>query len=108
MVAVAAASTAFHGAQVFGDPGAQQTLVPRLLKLDLIAANGYGLVLACTRHLLLVVLAFALPLVFLFASAVLKRTGRPMAFAAGHGLWHCGSAAALGYCLYDDPRSRIA
>ena len=97
---VALASTAFHGAVLFGDARAQLVLVPKLLTLDLLAANSYGAALAVLRGVSLVLPAFSAPLVCLAASAIFKRIGRPNAYAAGHGTWHVLSALAIEHCIF--------
>ena len=94
---VALASTCFHGAILFG-AALPPALAPRLMALDLVAANGYGIVLMALRGLRRVLALFAVPVCVLVSSAVLKRRQRPMAYAALHGLWHVLSAAASKRC----------
>lgn len=97
---VAIASTSFHGAVLFGGPAARSWLVPRLLLLDMVAANGYGLFLAVLRGLRPVATAFVLPVCTLALSAIAKRTWEaPYLYASLHGAWHVASAAALWHCL---------
>ena len=89
---VAVVSTAFHGAVLFLGSGSRWP--KRLLSADLIAANGYGAVLAWLCGVERVLSAFALPLLLLLTSATLKRTGRVVSYAALHGAWHVLSAGA--------------
>ena len=92
---VAAASTAFHGCVLFGGGSVSyERLTSRLLVLDIIAANGYGVALA-SYGLADAAVVFAVPLALLTWSAVAKRTGQPVTYAVGHGAWHLLSAAAL-------------
>ena len=93
---VAAASSAFHGCVLFGGGSASyERVTARLLVLDIIAANSYGVAFACYAGLADAVVVFAVPLALLTWSAVAKRSGQPVAYAVGHGAWHLLSAAAL-------------
>lgn len=103
---VAAASTAFHGFVLFGGGAsagastAYERVTARLLVLDIVAANGYGIALSCYAGLAHAVTVFALPLLLLSASAVVKRRGQPRGYAVLHGAWHLLSAAGLWHLLY--------
>lgn len=101
---VAIVSTAFHGSVLF--LASSSRWPKRLLSADLIAANGYGAILAWLCGVERVLAAFALPLLLLLASATLKRTGRVLSYAAFHGAWHVLSAGAMARCLYDAERSQ--
>ena len=93
---VAAASSAFHGCVLFGGGAASyERVTARLLVLDIVAANGYGVALACYAGLADAAAVFAVPLALLTWSAVAKRSGQPVTYAVGHGAWHLLSAAAL-------------
>jgi len=93
---VAAASSAFHGCVLFGGGSASyERVTARLLVLDIVAANGYGVALACYAGLADAAAIFAVPLALLTWSAVAKRSGQPVTYAVGHGAWHLLSAAAL-------------
>ena len=96
---VALASTCFHGAVLFSG---SSKWPQRLLAFDLLAANGYGAVLAMLLGLWRVLAAFAPPLVLLMSSAYLKRKGHILSYAALHGTWHVLSAAAMWRCLYGE------
>jgi len=90
---VATASTCFHGAVLFGT-AISPRLAPKLMVVDLIAANGYGLVLMALKGAQRVLLLFAAPVGVLTLSAVMKRRQMPHAYAMLHGAWHLLSAAA--------------
>jgi hypothetical protein len=95
---IAVVSTCFHGAVLFGASLPAGT-VPRLMILDVVAANGYGLSLMALHGVGRIARLFALPVCFLSVSAVLKRRQQPHAYAALHGAWHLLSAAAIGTAL---------
>lgn len=95
---VASASTAYHGVVLFGGEPLRSWLAPKLLLLDIMAANSYGLALALHRGMR-VVPPFVLPLCALALSARFKRSDRPRLYAAFHGAWHVASAWALFHCL---------
>lgn len=95
---VASASTAFHGAVLFG--GVDSQWPPRLIAADLVAANGYGVALAALCGVSRVLRVFAMPICALFAAARLKRRGAVLSYAALHGLWHVLSALAMWHCLF--------
>ena len=93
---MAAASSAFHGCVLFcGSSASYERLTARLLVLDIVAANGYGVALACYAGLAHAASVFVVPLALLTWSAVAKRSGQPVTYAVGHGAWHLLSAAAL-------------
>ena len=98
VLVIAMVSTAYHGMQVFGE--AYNVWEPRLLFADLLAANGYGVVLIILVGVGRVLKFFAIPLLFLFAGARLKRQASPHGFVVGHGVWHILSAAAMWSCLF--------
>lgn len=100
---VALVSTAYHGAVLFGggaSSASYQRVTSRLLLLDMIAANGYGIALSCYAGLAHAAAVFALPVTMLSIGAVVKRRGQPLTYAWLHGLWHVTSAACLGHILY--------
>jgi len=100
---VAAASSAFHGAQMFGGSSeANGRRTSRLIALDLVCANGYGLALANSAGLGLALRIFAAPVALLTASAVLKRRNAPRGYALCHGAWHLASAAGMWVLLADE------
>ena len=103
VLVVALVSTAFHGAVLFGggaSSASYQHVTSRLLLLDLIAANGYGIALSCYAGLAHAAVVFTLPVAMLTVGAVMKRRGQPLTYAWMHGLWHLSSAACLGHILY--------
>lgn len=103
VLAVAIVSTAYHGTVLFGggaSSASYQRVTSRLLALDLIAANGYGVALSCYAGLVNAAAVFALPLSMLTVGAVVKRRGQPLTYAWMHGLWHLTSAACMGHILY--------
>ena len=71
----------------------------RLIALDLVCANGYGLALANSAGLGLALRIFAAPVALLTASAVLKRRNAPRGYALCHGAWHLASAAGMWVLL---------
>ena len=97
---VAATSTAFHGAVLFGDSNSRWP--NRLLSADLLTANGYGVVLAALCGVQRVVTIFGLPLLLLFSAARRKRAGDVVSYAYLHGIWHVLSAAAIWRCAYSE------
>lgn len=103
---IASVSTAFHGVVLFGGGASSyERVTQRLLMLDISAANGYGITLSLYAGLSHAAVVFALPLLLLTASAVLKRRGRAASYAALHGSWHVLSATALWHLLYREPAS---
>ena len=98
MLCVALASTAFHGVVLFGPPDSPWQR--RLMAVDLLFANGYGVVLACMIGVGRVAWLFALPVVLLVAAAKLKRAGRIVSYAMFHGTWHLLSCAAMSQSIF--------
>ena len=97
ILGVAVVSTAYHGAQVYGD--AHNPWSARLLAVDIFAANGYAMVLAYFVGILRMLQLFLIPLLFLATGARLKRRAMPYGFAWGHGIWHVLTAAAMRQAL---------
>ncbi|KAL1496722.1 hypothetical protein AB1Y20_014315 [Prymnesium parvum] len=97
LLLVAAASSAFHAAVLFAQPS---PLTALLLAADMTAANGYAACLALQFGAKRCAALFAVPLLLLVASAVAKRRGRPVLYAALHGAWHCLSAWAIWRILH--------
>ena len=91
LVLIALASTGFHGTALFGSP--TSSLPSRLLVCDLLFANGYAIYLGTCVGIGRMLRVFGVPVVFLAASASLKRRGSVTGYAWGHGIWHVLSAA---------------
>ena len=104
---VALISTLYHGAVLFGlslklPPRVFQALTARLLALDVVAANAYGVALVVFSGVARSAPRFAPPLTLLLVGARAKRTSRPVTFAWCHGLWHIFSAYVMFWTLYDE------
>ena len=100
-------STLYHGAVLFGlslklPPRVFQALTARLLALDVVAANAYGVALVVFSGVARSAPRFAPPLTLLLVGARAKRTSRPVTFAWCHGLWHIFSAYVMFWTLYDE------
>ena len=97
-IVVATASTIFHGSVLFGP--VHSAWPPRLLRADIIAANGYGACLSLLCGVPFALRQFGLPLLLLAGAAKAKRSGHIAAYAWLHGTWHVLSCAAIWRCLY--------
>ena len=95
---VAVASTAFHGSVLFGPVASPWPR--RLLSADILAANSYGVALACCCGLFVALRRFILPLALLAGAASAKRAGHVQSYAWLHGTWHVWSCLAMWQCLY--------
>ena len=97
-IIVATASTIFHGSVLFGP--VNSAWPPRLLRADIICANGYGACLSLLVGLPFALRQFGLPLLFLAGAAKSKRSGYIAIYAWCHGIWHILSCFAIWRCLY--------
>ena len=97
-IIVATASTIFHGSVLFGP--VNSAWPPRLLRADIICANGYGACLSLLVGLPFALRQFGLPLLFLAGAAKAKRSGYIAIYAWCHGIWHILSCFAIWRCLY--------
>ena len=103
---VAVCSSAFHGAVLFGPTlglglgSSYERVTSTLLVGDMLFANAYGVALAAIAGVRRAAGVFAAPVALLSVSAVLKRRGRPVGYAALHGAWHVLSAAGMWLLLY--------